>query len=137
VTLLVVYYSTKSENTHRFVAKLDLPSIRLPIKSGDAVTLVERPYVIAFPSYGGGASEGSIPNPVKDFLNIPSNRDKLMGVIALGNTNFGEAFCLGGRLVSRKCNVPLVGKIEIMGTPEDIVEVKNAIQLLEEEILNV
>ena len=126
MTLLVVYYSTKSENTHRFVAKLDLPSIRLPIKSGDAVTLVERPYVIAFPSYGGGASEGSIPNP-----------DKLMGVIALGNTNFGEAFCLGGRLVSRKCNVPLVGKIEIMGTPEDIVEVKKAIQLLEEEILNV
>ena len=33
---LIVYYSSLSENTHRFVAKLGLRATRIPVSTGDA-----------------------------------------------------------------------------------------------------
>lgn len=132
MSLTVVYYSTKSENTHRFVEKLDLPTHRLPLKPGNP-PVIDFPYVLIFPSYGGGYKEGAIPGPVKEFLNIPENRALLRGVVATGNTNFGWAFCIGGHMVANKCKVPLLKEIEIMGMPGDAEFVKKAILSLEKE----
>ena len=45
----------------------------------------------------------------------------IRAVIAAGNTNFGEEFCLAGDIVSRKCRVPYLYRFELMGTAEDVV----------------
>ena len=47
----LVYFSSVSENTHRFVEKLGLPAIRIPLHGRIEV---DEPYVLVLPTYGGG-----------------------------------------------------------------------------------
>jgi len=47
----------------------------------------------------------------------------IRGVIGAGNTNFGEAFCLAGDIISAKCKVPHLYKFEVFGTPDDVTAV--------------
>jgi protein involved in ribonucleotide reduction len=132
VPLRVVYFSSVSENTHRFVQKLGLPAIRIPLKSGDEGTLeVDEPYVLILPTYGGGKANGPdpdaggyVPKQVIAFLNNAKNRSLIRGVIAAGNTNFGAEFCYAGNVVSAKCGVPYLYRFELMGTAEDVEAVR-------------
>ncbi|RAF14778.1 class Ib ribonucleoside-diphosphate reductase assembly flavoprotein NrdI, partial [Burkholderia multivorans] len=48
--MLVVYYSSSSEYTHRFVGKLDHPSRRLPLLTKDETLLVDEPFVLVTPT---------------------------------------------------------------------------------------
>ena len=57
----LVYFSSVSENTHRFVEKLELPAIRIPLR--DRIQ-VDEPYVLVLPTYGGGQPTGPIRTPV-------------------------------------------------------------------------
>lgn len=123
--MLVVYFSGKSENTHRFVKKLELPNSRIPLQ-GEIV--IDEPFILIFPSYGGGEVKGSVPKQVVTFLNNPQNRKNLKGVIASGNTNFGEMYCYGGKVVSEKCGVPLLYKFELMGTTKDVDCVRKGVK---------
>lgn len=122
--MLIVYYSGLSENTHRFVSKLELPNKRIPIK-GEC--LVNEPYVLIVPSYGGGEIKGSVPRQVVEFLNNETNRINLKAVIGSGNTNFGDMYCYGAKAVSHKCGVPLLYKFELMGTTRDVDRVKDGV----------
>jgi len=124
----VVYFSSVSENTHRFVQKLDLPAIRIPVKGAIEV---KEPYVLILPTYGGGRANGPdpeagsyVPKQVIAFLNNEHNRSLLRGVIAAGNTNFGAEFCYAGDVVSRKCEVPFLYRFELMGTVDDVEAVR-------------
>ena len=124
----VVYVSSVSENTHRFVQKLGLPCIRIPLKGA---IQVEEPFVLILPTYGGGRANGPdpeagsyVPKQVIAFLNNEHNRLLLRGVIAAGNTNFGAEFCYAGDVVSRKCGVPFLYRFELMGTVEDVEAVR-------------
>jgi protein involved in ribonucleotide reduction len=124
----VVYFSSVSENTHRFVEKLGLPSIRIPLKG---TIEVDGPYVLILPTYGGGRANGPdpdaggyVPKQVIAFLNNEHNRSLIRGVIAAGNTNFGAEFCYAGDVVSRKCGVPYLYRFELMGTAEDVQAVR-------------
>ena len=47
-------------------------------------------YVLLTPTYGGGTIDKAVPVQVKRFLNDERNRSGIIGVIASGNTNFGE-----------------------------------------------
>jgi protein involved in ribonucleotide reduction len=128
----LVYFSSVSENTHKFVQKLDLPAIRIPLKGGiEGAIEVNEPYVLILPTYGGGRAEGPdpeagsyVPRQVIAFLNNEHNRLLLRGVIAAGNTNFGAEFCYAGDVVSRKCNVPFLYRFELMGTVDDVEAVR-------------
>lgn len=132
---LIVYYSTTSENTHRFVQKLDMESIRIPVDAnGDDVIKVNEPYVLIVPTYGGGEPGGAVPKPAIDFLNNNNNRSNLIGVIAAGNTNFGEYYGLAGDVISRKCKVPMLYRFELTGTPTDVIKVKEGIGKLWETL---
>ena len=104
----LVYFSTKSGNTHRFVEKLGLAATRLPLNRDAPALRVTEPYILVTPSYGGGSAQGAVPKQVIHFLNDTHNRDLLRGVIAAGNTNFGEAYGLAGRIIAKKCHVPLL-----------------------------
>lgn len=124
----LVYFSSRSENTKRFVEKLQLPALRLPLSATEAIPVVDRPYVLVTPTYGGGAVKGATPKPVISFLNNVTNRGLLRGVIAAGNTNFGAAYALAGNIISAKCGVPLLYRFELLGTEEDVMNVKQGLE---------
>ncbi|MFO6299127.1 class Ib ribonucleoside-diphosphate reductase assembly flavoprotein NrdI [Rahnella selenatireducens] len=123
----LVYFSSSSENTHRFVGKLDLPAIRIPIGEAGAKLRVDEPYILLVPSYGGGSAKGAVPTQVIRFLNDEHNRSLIRGVIAAGNTNFGAAYCIAGDIISQKCQVPYLYRFELLGTPEDVAKVKQGV----------
>lgn len=120
---MLVYFSSQSENTHRFVTRLGLPSRRIPLDKAQRLQ-VDRPFILVVPSYGGGSARGAVPAQVIQFLNDADNRRLLRGVIAAGNRNFGAGFCLAGEIIAQKCQVPYLYRFELMGTPDDIANVK-------------
>ena len=142
-TPALVYFSSASENTHRFVERLGLPAVRIPLRTADSLR-VDTPYVLICPTYGGGrhvfdAQRGAgaagrsdkefVPRQVAKFLNDPDNRALLRGVIAAGNTNFGDTYCYAGEVISRKCGVPYLYRFELMGTAEDVERVREGLGL--------
>lgn len=127
----ILYFSNYSGNTKRFVEKLDNSAVRIPIKwDKDNPVLASREYVIFVPTYGGGSLSGTIPRQVREFLNIPENRERLRGVVGFGNTNFGDHFCKAADLISQKTGVPVIAKVEIFGTDDDVIKVKERLGLL-------
>lgn len=127
----IVYFSKTSENTKRFVEKLDLTAIRIPLEwMGDEPFTVVRPYVLVVPTYGGNKEGKQIPRQVVDFLNFKVNRDLLRGVIGTGNTNFGETYCRAAELISAKVGVPLLYRVELLGTPDDVQQTLERLEIL-------
>ncbi|MDR3360936.1 MAG: class Ib ribonucleoside-diphosphate reductase assembly flavoprotein NrdI [Bifidobacteriaceae bacterium] len=124
----LVYFSSTSGNTDRFVRKLGFPATRLPLRSGDPEVVAERPYVLVAPTYGGGSVKGAVPKAVIRFLNNPANRALLLGVIAGGNTNFGEAYGLAGKIVAAKCGVPHLYTFELLGTEQEVAAVRSGLE---------
>ncbi len=127
----IVYFSNHSGNTKRFVEKLDeYSAIRIPIVWDRGGLTVSRPYVLFVPTYGGGEGRAAIPRQVRSFLNIRENRQLLRGVIGFGNTNFGEHFCKAADLISAKTGVPVIARVEVFGTQDDVNKVKERLTLL-------
>jgi protein involved in ribonucleotide reduction len=127
----IVYFSNYSGNTKRFVEKLNEHSIRIPISDDvDSPTVVDDYYVLFVPTYGGGNEGSAIPRQVRRFLNIKQNRDLLLGVVGFGNTNFGEHYCKAADMISQKTGVPVIARVEIFGTQEDVIKVKERLGLL-------
>src|SRR5690606_16432260 len=108
----VVYFSTRSGNTHSFVTRLEWAARRIPLRAGEAIT-AEKPFVLIVPTYAGEGGRGAVPRPVIRFLNDAENRARLRGVIAAGNRNFGETFALAGDIISAKCQVPYLYRFEL------------------------
>ncbi|MFC4602373.1 class Ib ribonucleoside-diphosphate reductase assembly flavoprotein NrdI [Rhodococcus kronopolitis] len=135
----LVYFSSVSENTHRFVQKLGVPATRIPLHDRDGTFEVDEPYVLILPTYGGGVTATGrdtsyVPKQVIRFLNNEHNRSLIRGVIAAGNTNFGDSFCFAGDVISRKCQVPYLYRFELMGTAEDVIRVREGLgQFMESE----
>lgn len=118
----LIYFSNVSENTRRFVEKLNRPALRIPVRPAAELLLADEEYVLVTPTYGGTDSR-AVPRQVARFLNYQPNRELLRGVIAAGNTNFGAQYCLAGRVIATKCEVPLLHRFEILGTPDDVDDV--------------
>jgi protein involved in ribonucleotide reduction len=128
----LVYFSSASDNTHRFVQKLGLPALgmsthRIPLYSTDPFLHASEPYVLIVPTYGGGNDGGAVPKQVIKFLNDEDNRALIRGVIAAGNTNFGEKYCIAGDIIAAKCHVPYLYGFELMGTNEDVIAVREGL----------
>ena len=127
----IVYFSNYSGNTKKFVEKLDEDSIRIPINQKDtAPIIVTQRYVLFVPTYGGGSDKSAIPRQVKTFLNVESNRNNLVAVVGLGNTNFGKDYCKAAELIAAKTGVPILGRVEIFGTEEDTITIKERLAML-------
>lgn len=124
----IVYFSSLSGNTKRFVEKLDFPLTRIPLSPKEAAPPQTAPYVLVCPSYSGDHGQDAVPKQVIRFLNIEENRRNLIGVIAGGNTNFGEYYGHAGRVIAEKCNVPLLYRFELMGTPSDVLKVQKGLK---------
>ncbi|WP_046204811.1 class Ib ribonucleoside-diphosphate reductase assembly flavoprotein NrdI [Corynebacterium argentoratense] len=130
--MLVVYFSSATENTRRFVDKLQLPNVRIPLRANEPELVVDEPYVLVCPTYGGGVSisgkQGKpVPIQVVKFLNNPHNRSLIRAIVAGGNSNFGSDFGKAGDVIAAKCNVPYVYRFELMGNDEDVATLRNGL----------
>ena len=132
----LVWYSSASGNTARFVARLGLPALRIPISPGDGMPVPDGPYVLICPTYADGQGRGAVAKPVIRFLNDPARRALIRGVIAGGNRNFGALFACAGEVIAAKCNVPVLYRFELAGTDTDIARVQTGLaRFLGEECL--
>lgn len=126
----IIYYSSHSQNTHRFVERLGIPASRIPVSPQDGVPQATEPFVLITPTYADDEGRGAVPKQVIRFLNDAQNRELLQGVIAGGNRNFGRFFGYAGPVIAKKCNVPLLYRFELSGTEEDINNVQQGIEKL-------
>ena len=122
----LVYFSSSSENTQRFIERLGISAVRIPLNERERIR-VDEPYILVVPSYGGGGTAGAVPSQVIRFLNDKHNRELIRGVIASGNRNFGEAYGRAGDVISQKCGVPYLYRFELMGTQPDIENVRKGV----------
>jgi len=131
VSIHLVYFSNYSGNTKRFVERITDNAFRIPIDYGNSGDVVmDREYVLFVPTYGGGSEKSAIPRQVRRFLNVPGNRDFLRGVVGLGNTNFGQHYCKAADIIAEKTGVPIIGRVEIFGTEEDVDKIKERLEIL-------
>lgn len=127
---MIVYFSSASGFTHKFVSKLGLRAQRIPLRTPEAeLFTVSDPYILITPTYGAD-HKGYVPKQVIKFLNTAENRIGCRGVVASGNTNFGAEFALAGPIISSKLGVPLVHVFELAGMPEDIEAVSEGVRCL-------
>lgn len=126
----LVYFSSRSGYTGRFMAALGLPCQRIPLSPSQIQPLPVRPYVLICPTYADGQGRGAVPKQVIRFLNDPARRALLRGVIGSGNRNFGETFALAARVIAEKCHVPVLYRFELAGTETDLHRVRNGLKKL-------
>lgn len=126
----VVYFSSVSNNTARFVSSCDfgMNTYRIPIKASEPPLLMFEDYVLITPTYGGGRPGNSVPIQVKRFLKNTDNAAHLRGVIAAGNTNFGDSYCHAGDVISSRFHVPYLYRFELLGTSDDIRKVHDGVR---------
>lgn len=120
----IVYFSSVSGNTARFVTRLDRGGLRIPVSPRDPMPEPDAPYVLICPTFADGMGRGAVPKQVIHFLNDPARRALLRGVIAAGNRNFGPTFALAGDVIAQKCNVPVLYKFELAGTETDVARIR-------------
>lgn len=126
----LVYYSSRSGNTARFVSALGLPAQGIATAINAMLPSPVAPYVLLCPTFADGEGHGTVPKPVIRFLNDPGRRSLIRGVIAGGNRSFGATFALAGDVIARKCKVPLLYKFELAGTLNDVAIVQRGLALL-------
>lgn len=119
----IIYFSNISNNTNKFVQKLNWEGEvhRIPTK-GTAEFHLSNQYVLICPSYGE-AGHGHIPPQVRKFLSNEANRILCVGVIGAGSLNFGEEYAMAGKVIATKLNVPLLYKFDLAGNTEDVQKV--------------
>lgn len=127
--MLVVFFSSVTENTARFVENLDVPSIRIPLKGSEDLPEISEPFVLITPTYGAG-SKGFVPKQVIRLLNVESIRNQCIGVIGCGNINFGEDYCKAAYIISEKLQVPVLYQLELAGTDQDILKTQEGLKRL-------
>lgn len=122
---MIVYFSSVSNYTHRFLEKVGLPKTRIPVRPRvEGMIEIDRPMVLVLPTYGAGPHTKAVPKQVIQFLNVEQNRENIVGVIGTGNTNFYGAYCIAADIVAQKLDVPVLYRLELLGTPEDVEAVR-------------
>lgn len=107
----MIVYSSRTGNVKHIVEQLKLPNQE--IYDG---LVVDNPYFLF--TYTDGL--GETPDKIVSFLSNKINSENIMGVIATGNLNFGEFYCKTADEISNKYNIPVIRKIDLRGTNEDL-----------------
>ncbi|ASM74603.1 MULTISPECIES: class Ib ribonucleoside-diphosphate reductase assembly flavoprotein NrdI [Roseobacteraceae] len=123
----LIYFSSRSENTRRFIDRTGLAALRIPVDDADAMPVSDGPFVLVTPTFADGQGRGAVPKQVIRFLNIAHNRALLRGVIASGNRNFGATYAMAGDVIAAKCAVPVLYRFELAGTDGDVDRVTHGL----------
>ena len=114
-----MYWSSNSGGTRRVAEALNTDTVELADYDGTS------PYVLMTPTYDQPRG-GFTPKPVQTFLD--KHAHLMVGVIGLGNRNFGEKYCQAAHDISKQFNVPVLWRIEIMGSQEDLTVVDSGMR---------
>lgn len=120
----LIFYSSASGNTARFVERLGIAAARIPIRPEETMPAPEAPFVLICPTFADGQGRGAVPKQVIRFLNAPERRLWLRGVIGAGNRNFGATYGLAARVIAEKCTVPVLYTFELAGSETDVARVR-------------
>lgn len=118
----LVYFSSTSEITKRFVDRLPFESYRIPVSSAAEIPVMDHDYVLVTPTYGAGSHKdaNAVPKQIMRFLSHAfENRVHCVGIIGAGNKNFGEDYILAAKMLSKKLQSPILYDVEFFGTEED------------------
>ena len=107
---LIVYWSSNSGGTRRVAEALDTDTVELSDYDGTS------PYVMLTPTYDQPRG-GFTPKPVQAFLEEYAHL--MVGVAGSGNMNFGKHYCQAAIDISKQHDIPIVHRIDIMGTTDD------------------
>ena len=107
---LIVYWSSNSGGTRRVAEALNTNTVELADYDGIS------PYVLMCPTYDQPRG-GFTPKPVQQFLE--EHAHLMVGVLGVGNLNFQEYYCQAAIDISKRHSVPVVHRIDIMGTVDD------------------
>ena len=107
---LIVYWSSNSGGTRRVAEALSTDTVELSDYDDTS------PYVLLTPTYDQ-LRGGFTPKPVQQFLE--EHAHLMVGVAGTGNMNFGEHYCQAAIDISKQHDVPIVHRIDIMGTVDD------------------
>ena len=75
----LVYYSSASGNTERFMHKLGLPAMRIPVDESAPMPEPDAPFVLISPTYADGEGHGAVARQVIRFLNDPDRLSSAAG----------------------------------------------------------
>ena len=105
----MIVFASRTGNVRYIVSKLNLPSIEIT----ESLTIKE-PYLI----FTYTDKLGEVPKKIEDFLQ--QNHQYCKGVIASGNSNFGDKmFCESADKISKQYNIPIVHKVDLRGYQHD------------------
>ncbi len=107
---MIYVYASRTGNVAALIEKLRIEA--MPISDGNE--RVEEDYILF--TYTDGY--GDIPMEVDTFLQ--NNPTHIKGVVCSGDTSYGEAFCGAGVKIAETYSVPLLCKVEMDGTEEDV-----------------
>lgn len=105
----MIAYASRTGNVRYIINKMKLPSIEI-----DKDVILNDKYILF--TFTDGL--GDIPPLVKAFLE--NNYALCEGVIASGNTNFGNNnFCGSADKISQQYGIPIIHKLDLRGKPSD------------------
>jgi protein involved in ribonucleotide reduction len=111
----MIIYASRTGNVRYIINQLNLPSSEIV---EDLV--IQLPYFLI--TYTDGL--GDVPERVEKFLMNKKNQLNLKGIIVSGNVNFGDMFCRPAEIISKRFNVPIIRKIDLRGTRQDLDEIR-------------
>ncbi|MBH9580097.1 class Ib ribonucleoside-diphosphate reductase assembly flavoprotein NrdI [Staphylococcus felis] len=117
--MIDVFYFSKTGNTESFAKRLSTDCLSITDKESD------NQFILLTPTY----FFGQVPEEVDDWLS--RNELKLIGVIGFGNRNWGSKyFGRAADIISESFGVPVLAKVELRGTDEDVESVDRIIESL-------
>lgn len=117
------YYSSVNGMTERLAEKLPFRALKVPgqyRKKSSKPMVAAKEFVLLAPTYKSERDHNYVPRCLKEFLTTYDNSKLIRGVVGIGNINFGSDYCKSADVISEKFNVPILGKIELAGTPDDV-----------------
>lgn len=128
------YYSSASGMVRLFAERLGRPvhdvgirEVRRSVPAG--------PWVLITPSYKtGNPDNDTIPEAVRRFLQNPTTRRQLVGVMGSGNRNFGTHYQAAARQIASASGRPLLLEFELQGTRWDVAEAQEILAALDARV---
>ena len=79
-------------------------------------------FILVLPTYGAPGNRTHAPASVKRLLSEHS--ENLVGVIGVGNTNFGPDFCALAKYISREYRVELITCVDLFLTQDNYDDIQ-------------
>ena len=117
------FYSSSHGMTASLVERLPFSSYRIKgsyrVKRSEPI-IATGPFVLFAPTYKTEHDRNYIPRCLKEFLMTERNHEHMVGVVGVGNISFGSDYNKAADVVSEKFDVPVLGKVELSGTIDDV-----------------